>query len=102
MDLRDSSSSQPLQAAARELSASAASSADDDAILSVTTALAKDAAYHFQSRRFSECLDVLNQLKPNKEDDPKASVCVHTYAFALVCIRCVDTYYAFACASPTN
>uniref|UniRef100_A0A2P2L4Z7 CCR4-NOT transcription complex subunit 10 n=2 Tax=Rhizophora mucronata TaxID=61149 RepID=A0A2P2L4Z7_RHIMU len=89
MDLRDSSSSQPLQAAARELSASAASSADDDAILSVTTALAKDAAYHFQSRRFSECLDVLNQLKPNKEDDPKV---LHNIAIA--------EYFRDGCSNP--
>lgn len=50
--------------------------ADDDVVLSVTAALAKDAASHFHSRRYTECLAVLHQLKLKKEDDPK----VITYA----------------------
>ncbi|XWS70736.1 hypothetical protein CRYUN_Cryun03dG0074000 [Craigia yunnanensis] len=63
MDLRDSSSS-----SAPNLDGTAG---DDDGVLSVTAALAKDAALYFQSRKFAECVDVLNQLKPKKEDDPK-------------------------------
>lgn len=44
-------------------------SQDDDAALSVDAAsLARDAALLFQSRKFSESLDVLNQLRQKKED----------------------------------
>ncbi|XVE71497.1 hypothetical protein DITRI_Ditri10aG0155600 [Diplodiscus trichospermus] len=71
MDLRDSSSS---SAPSRDGSAG-----DDDGVLSVTAALAKDAALYFQSRKFSECIDVLNQLKSKKEDDPKV---LHNIAIA--------------------
>ncbi|KAJ1697904.1 hypothetical protein LUZ63_006416 [Rhynchospora breviuscula] len=39
--------------------------------LSATAALAKEAAVLFQSRRFSECVDVLKQLLQKKENDPK-------------------------------
>ncbi|XP_022749644.1 CCR4-NOT transcription complex subunit 10-like isoform X3 [Durio zibethinus] len=63
MDSRDSSSS---SAPNRDGTAG-----DDDGVLSVTSALAKDAALHFQSGKFVECVDILNQLKPKKEDDPK-------------------------------
>ncbi|XWS72970.1 hypothetical protein CRYUN_Cryun02cG0085600 [Craigia yunnanensis] len=63
MDLRDSSSSSTPN---RDSTAG-----DDDGVLSVTAVLAKDAALYFQSRKFAECVDVLNQLKPKKEDDPK-------------------------------
>ncbi|KAK8595680.1 hypothetical protein V6N13_000376 [Hibiscus sabdariffa] len=44
---------------------------DNEGGLPVTAALAKEAALHFQSRKFAECIDVLNQLKVKKEDDPK-------------------------------
>lgn len=56
---------------------------DDDGILSVTYALAKDAALYFQSRKFYECVDVLNQLKLKKEDDPK----VNRFKLLLVCMH---------------
>uniref|UniRef100_A0A2P2INN2 Uncharacterized protein MANES_06G047000 n=1 Tax=Rhizophora mucronata TaxID=61149 RepID=A0A2P2INN2_RHIMU len=79
MDSRDSSLPQSTQATARE-----PSSAEDDAVLSVTAALAKDAAHHFQSRRFPECLEVLNQLKQKKQGDPKVSLHIH-YAFTSIC-----------------
>ncbi|XVE98376.1 hypothetical protein REPUB_Repub03eG0101500 [Reevesia pubescens] len=55
------------------------SAADDDGSLSVSAALAKDAALYFQSRKFAECIEVLNQLKPKKEDDPKV---LHNLAIA--------------------
>ncbi|OMO81229.1 Tetratricopeptide TPR-1 [Corchorus capsularis] len=60
----------------RDLSSSSApnrdgTSGDDDGVLSVAAALAKDAALYFQSKKFAECVDILNQLKPKKEDDPK-------------------------------
>ncbi|XP_007013546.2 PREDICTED: CCR4-NOT transcription complex subunit 10 [Theobroma cacao] len=71
MDSRDSSSS---SAPNRDGAAG-----DDDGVLSVTAALAKDAALYFQSRKFAECVDVLNQLKPKKEDDPKV---LHNIAIA--------------------
>ncbi|XVF34598.1 hypothetical protein REPUB_Repub18cG0072400 [Reevesia pubescens] len=71
MDSRDSSSS---SASNRDGTAG-----DDDGVLSVTSALAKDAALYFQSRKFAECVDVLNQLKPKKEDDPKV---LHNMAIA--------------------
>ncbi|XVF48044.1 hypothetical protein PTKIN_Ptkin03bG0158900 [Pterospermum kingtungense] len=71
MDLRDSSS---LSAPNRDGIAG-----DDDGVLSVTAALAKDAFLYFQSRKFAECIDVLNQLKPKKEDDPKV---LHNIAIA--------------------
>ncbi|KAK8523561.1 hypothetical protein V6N13_113507 [Hibiscus sabdariffa] len=72
MDLRDSSSS---SAPNRDGSAAG----DDDAVLSVTSALAKDAALYFQSRMFAECVDVLNHLKSKKENDPKV---LHNIAIA--------------------
>ena len=55
MDARDSSSS----------------AAEDDGALSVTAALAKDAASLFQSGKYAGCVEVLNQLLQKKEDDPK-------------------------------
>ncbi|KAF2318091.1 hypothetical protein GH714_041436 [Hevea brasiliensis] len=83
MDSRDSTSSQSTPTANRETVAAAAASSsntsEDDAVLSVTAALAKDAALHFQSRRFVECLAVLHQLKLKKENDPKV---IHNIAIA--------------------
>ncbi|KAE8687101.1 36.4 kDa proline-rich protein-like [Hibiscus syriacus] len=72
MDLRDSS---PSSTTNRDGSAAR----DDNAALSVTSALAKDAALCFQSRKFAECVDVLNQLKSKKENDPKI---LHNIAIA--------------------
>ncbi|KAK5824432.1 hypothetical protein PVK06_019204 [Gossypium arboreum] len=71
MDSRDSSSS---PAPNRDSSAG-----EDDGVLPVTAALAKEAALHFQSRNFSECVDVLDQLKLKKEGDPKV---LHNIAIA--------------------
>lgn len=65
MDARDSSSSSST-AANRDGS----SATEDDAVLSAA-ALAKDAALFFQSGKFSECVEVLNQLLQSKPDDPK-------------------------------
>ncbi|XP_050205088.1 uncharacterized protein LOC126655122 isoform X2 [Mercurialis annua] len=90
MDSRDSSSSQSSQPAINATTATPASSAavtgssspsttEDDAVLSVNAALAKDASSHFQSRRFVDCLAVLHQLKQKKEDDPKV---LHNIAIA--------------------
>ncbi|KAF5482219.1 hypothetical protein F2P56_002808 [Juglans regia] len=67
MDARDSSSSMAAAAPNRDGS----SGTDDDAVLSVVAALAKDAALHFQSGKFAECAEVLNQLLLKKENDPK-------------------------------
>ncbi|XP_077237936.1 uncharacterized protein LOC143879440 isoform X2 [Tasmannia lanceolata] len=71
MDSRDSSTS---TGASRD-----GTPADDDGHLSVTGGLAKDAAGLFQSRQFTECIDVLNQLLLKKEDDPKV---LHNIAVA--------------------
>ncbi|KAH1033419.1 hypothetical protein J1N35_045593 [Gossypium stocksii] len=71
MDSRDSSSSSVPN---RDGTAG-----DDDGVLSVTAALAKDAALYFQSRKFAECVDVLAQLKTKKEGDPKV---LHNIAIA--------------------
>ncbi|XP_065848485.1 uncharacterized protein [Euphorbia lathyris] len=80
MDSRDSSSSQSTPPVNRDTPpVGSSSTAEDDAVLSVTAALAKDAALHFQSRRFAECLSVLHQLKQKKEDDPKV---LHNIAIA--------------------
>ncbi|KAL5985748.1 hypothetical protein ACLOJK_027735 [Asimina triloba] len=67
MDARDSSSSSSAAGpgTARD---------EEDGHLSAAAALAKDAALFFQSRRYTECLDVLHQLLEKKEDDPKASL----------------------------
>ncbi|XP_028760692.1 CCR4-NOT transcription complex subunit 10-like isoform X1 [Neltuma alba] len=48
--------------------------ASDDASFSVTVALAKDAALHFQSGKFAECVEVLKQLLQMQQDDPKMLV----------------------------
>ncbi|OUZ99851.1 Tetratricopeptide repeat-containing domain [Macleaya cordata] len=81
MDSRDSSSS---AAASRD-----GSSGDEDGIISFTAGLAKDAALLFQSRRFTECLDVLNQILQKKEDDPKV---LHNIAVA--------EYFRDGCSDP--
>ena len=68
MDSRDSSSAS-MAVASRE-----ASSADDDGVLTVAAALAKEAGLSFHSGKFVECMDVLNQLLQKKEDDPKVII----------------------------
>ncbi|KAL1335084.1 hypothetical protein HN51_064044 [Arachis hypogaea] len=68
MEARDSSTSPSSTAANRD--ASSVTDADD-AVFTVAVALAKDAALHFQSGKFAECVDVLNQLLQKKQDDPK-------------------------------
>ncbi|XP_020979647.1 uncharacterized protein LOC107640690 isoform X1 [Arachis ipaensis] len=70
MEARDSSTSPSSTAANRD--ASSVTDADD-AVFTVAVALAKDAALHFQSGKFAECVDVLNQLLQKKQDDPKFS-----------------------------
>ncbi|XP_019414260.1 PREDICTED: CCR4-NOT transcription complex subunit 10-like isoform X5 [Lupinus angustifolius] len=75
MDARDSS---PSSTTARN--ASPATTDSDDAVSNVTVSLAKDAASHFQSSKFAECVEVLNQLlHNNKQHDPKV---LHNIAIA--------------------
>ncbi|KAF8407156.1 hypothetical protein HHK36_006282 [Tetracentron sinense] len=81
MDSRDSSS---LVAVTRD-----GSSAEEDGSLSVTSGLAKDAAFLFKSGRFTECIDVLNQLLQIKKDDPKV---IHNIAVA--------DYFRDGCSDP--
>ncbi|KAA0050126.1 CCR4-NOT transcription complex subunit 10 [Cucumis melo var. makuwa] len=73
MDARDSSSS---SAPNRDASSSAV---EDDGALSITAALAKEAASLFQSGKYAGCVEVLNQLLQKKEDDPKV---LHNIAIA--------------------
>ncbi|KAF5459199.1 hypothetical protein F2P56_023174 [Juglans regia] len=75
MDLRDSSSSTAAAAPNRD----GYSGSDEDTLLSVAAALAKDAAFHFQSGNFAECVEVLKQLLLKKENDPKV---LHNVAIA--------------------
>ncbi|EXB39016.1 hypothetical protein L484_011176 [Morus notabilis] len=84
MEARDSSSSSSA-AANRE----GPSAAEDEAVLSVAAALAKDAALHFQSGKFAECVDVLNQLLLKKPDDPKV---LHNIA--------ITEYFRDGCSDP--
>ncbi|CAN1240778.1 hypothetical protein LINPERPRIM_LOCUS4667 [Linum perenne] len=74
MDSRDISSQYSAPAApvnSRGEPSTSSNGGEDDTVLSATAALVKDATMHFQSRRFSDCLDALNQLKLKKEDDPR-------------------------------
>ncbi|XP_048332822.2 uncharacterized protein LOC107428242 isoform X1 [Ziziphus jujuba] len=86
MDARDSSASSST-AANRD----GTSSTEDDAVLSIVTTLAKDAALHFQSGKFSECVEVLNQLLHKKQDDPKV---LHNIAIA--------EYFRRGCSDPKS
>ncbi|KAJ8450667.1 hypothetical protein Cgig2_021139 [Carnegiea gigantea] len=52
---------------------------DDDGVVSVTASLAKEASVLFQSEKFVECVQVLNQLMEKKQDDPKI---LHNMALA--------------------
>ncbi|KAL4179836.1 hypothetical protein AMTRI_Chr13g89230 [Amborella trichopoda] len=52
-------------------------SSDEDGNLSVTAGMAKEASILFQSRRYQECLDALNQLLQKKDGDLKV---VHNIA----------------------
>ncbi|KAF8084309.1 hypothetical protein N665_0725s0006 [Sinapis alba] len=70
MDSRDSLSSE----AARD-----GSICEDAIVLSVTSALAKDALSYFQSCKFSECIETLIQLKQKKHNDSKV---LHNMAIA--------------------
>ncbi|XP_038984113.1 uncharacterized protein LOC103706492 isoform X2 [Phoenix dactylifera] len=54
----------------------------DDGLFLVTSGLAKEAAVLFQSRRYTECIDVLKQVLQKKEDDPKV---LHNIAVAEYC-----------------
>ncbi|CAN1240772.1 CCR4-NOT transcription complex subunit 10-B [Linum perenne] len=82
MDSRDISSQYSAPAApvnSRGEPSTSSNGGEDDTVLSATAALVKDATMHFQSRRFSDCLDALNQLKLKKEDDPRV---LHNIAIA--------------------
>ncbi|EOA15462.1 hypothetical protein CARUB_v10004173mg [Capsella rubella] len=73
MDSRDSLSAVSSDAA-RD-----ASSLSEDAVLSVTSTLAKSALSCFQSGDFEECIDILIQLDQKKHNDPKV---LHNMAIA--------------------
>ncbi|XP_031479439.1 uncharacterized protein LOC116250140 isoform X1 [Nymphaea colorata] len=62
---------------------------EEDGILSTASGMAKEAALLFQSHRYQECVDVLNQIFQKKEDDPKV---VHNIAVA--------EYYRDGCSDP--
>lgn len=47
------------------------SASEEDGMLSVTAAMARDASVLFQSHRYAECAEVLAQLLLKKEGDPK-------------------------------
>ncbi|XP_065621995.1 uncharacterized protein LOC112039034 [Quercus suber] len=109
MDARDSLSPSTVASSVTATAAAAAASAaaaavtvspnrdgssgttEDDAVLSAAAALAKDAALHFQSSKFAECVEVLNQLLHKKQDDPKV---IHNIAIA--------EYFRDGCSDPRN
>ncbi|KAJ0255035.1 hypothetical protein HA466_0098550 [Hirschfeldia incana] len=62
---------------------------DDAIVLSVTSALAKDALSYFQSCKFRECIDTLLQLKQKNHNDPKV---LHNMAIA--------DYFRGCCSNP--
>eukprot|EP01018_Ginkgo_biloba_P037330 Gb_09722 [translate_table: standard] len=64
-------------------------SAEDESHLSATSTLAKEAATMFQSRRYQDCLEILNQLLQKKDDDPKV---LHNIAVA--------EYFRDGCTDP--
>ncbi|GAB2289178.1 hypothetical protein Dimus_023481 [Dionaea muscipula] len=72
MDSKDS-----LSVVSREDSSLVA--AEDDGVLSVASSLGKEAAALFQSRKYGECVDVLNQLLQKNPDDTKV---LHNIAIA--------------------
>ncbi|XP_028753911.1 CCR4-NOT transcription complex subunit 10 [Neltuma alba] len=76
MEGRDLSSSTAAPSSNRDGSST---TGPDDVVFSVTVALAKDAALHFQSGKFAECVEVLKQLLLKKPDDPKV---LHNIAIA--------------------
>ncbi|OIW18591.1 hypothetical protein TanjilG_13343 [Lupinus angustifolius] len=76
MENRDSSSSSPSSTANRD---SSSATDNDNAVFAVTVSLAKDAVLHFQSGKFAECVEVLNQLLHKKQHDPKV---LHNIAIA--------------------
>ncbi|ESW27046.1 hypothetical protein PHAVU_003G169000 [Phaseolus vulgaris] len=76
MESRDLSSSSPSSTANRDASSGTET---EDGVFTVAVALAKDAALHFQSGKFAECVEVLNQLLQKKQDDPKV---LHNIAIA--------------------
>ncbi|KAK7388634.1 hypothetical protein VNO78_23456 [Psophocarpus tetragonolobus] len=76
MESRDLPSSSPSSTANRDASSATDS---EDGVFTVAVALAKDAALHFQSGKFAECVEVLHQLLQKKQDDPKV---LHNIAIA--------------------
>ncbi|QCD80618.1 CCR4-NOT transcription complex subunit 10 isoform X2 [Vigna unguiculata] len=76
MESRDLPSSSPSSTANRDASSGTET---EDGVFTVAVALAKDAALHFQSGKFAECAEVLNQLLQKKQDDPKV---LHNIAIA--------------------
>ncbi|GAB2300299.1 hypothetical protein Dimus_034335 [Dionaea muscipula] len=74
MDSRDS-----FNVVAKEGGSSDAATAEDYGVLSVASSLAKEAAALFQSRKYAECVDLLNQLLQKNPDDLKV---LHNIAIA--------------------
>ncbi|KAL2500680.1 Tetratricopeptide repeat (TPR)-like superfamily protein [Forsythia ovata] len=75
----DSTTSSSMPIASRDAEAAAGTVSVDDAALSVTAGLAKEATLRFQAGKFADCLKVLNQLLQLKENDPKV---LHNIAIA--------------------
>lgn len=75
MESRDLTSSSPSSTTNRD----SPSAEVDDGVLALTVALAKDAALHYQSGKFAECVDVMQHLLLNKPTDPKV---LHNTAIA--------------------
>ncbi|XP_073219481.1 uncharacterized protein [Cicer arietinum] len=70
MESRDLTPSSPSSTATTEL---------EDGGLTITVAMAKEAAMHYQSGNFDECLELLHQLLEQKPNDPKV---LHNIAIA--------------------
>ncbi|KAI8570687.1 hypothetical protein RHMOL_Rhmol01G0055100 [Rhododendron molle] len=79
MDSKDSS----------PFSSSSSSIEDDGALSALAAGLARDASIAFHSGRFSECVDLLNQLLQKKDNDPKVH---HNIA--------ISRYFQDGCADP--
>lgn len=106
MESRDLSSTAPPPAAAAAAAAAGAAAAgvgaagagaaapppppaEDEGVLTVTAALAKEALFRFQSRKYGECVEFLRQLFQKKHDDPKV---LHNIAVA--------EYFRDGCSDP--
>lgn len=90
MESRDLTPSSPSSTATTEL---------EDGGLTITVAMAKEAAMHYQSGNFDECLELLHQLLEQKPNDPKVMKFISPFCFVafdtdrsdvvfLICKKC--------------